>query len=297
MTTELPETIREWEAQGRFFEHEGCPVWYRCDGAGPWLVVLHGFPTSSWDFHRVLEKLSARFRVLLFDFPGYGLSGKPPNRNYSLMKQCDTVLALLADQGIGQAHVLAHDMGATVAAEWLHRRHEGLERPKVLSVTLLNGGIYPELHRPLPTQRLLRSPLLGRLTARFSGYPVFRNQYPKVYSFPEKFDEAHYRTQWALMRHNGGRAVLAKLAGYMRERQRYGSRWWTPLEQLDLPFQIVWGHEDPIAVPDIAERLQITHGKARLSMLAGVGHYPQLEAPDRSTEAMFRGLRAAGLIR
>jgi pimeloyl-ACP methyl ester carboxylesterase len=276
--TELSDRLHSWRASGQYFDADGVSVWFRCRGRGSWLVCFHGFPTSSWDWHRVLPELEKKHRVLVFDFPGYGLSAKPTDRNYSILRQFDAAAALLHTLGIRQFHLLAHDMGDTVACELLYRIAVGESRLEPRSITLLNGGIYPDLHRPLPTQRLLRSRLLGQLTARFSSWRVFMNQYPRVYADPDCFDRQHYQEQWALMLCGEGRKTLARVACYMRERQKFGERWLEPLQTCDVPLQLLWGTKDPIALPSIADRLQARNPAVKKTYLADTGHYPQLES-------------------
>ena len=285
---ELPQRLRQWKQAGEFFDSDGVRLFYQFDeSAGPErdvLVLFHGFPTSSWDWHAVLPALNQRWRTLVFDFPGYGLSDKPPGFSYSLLRQFDAAQALIQHLGIHEFDLLAHDMGNSVACELLYRREKGNLPFTLRSLTLLNGGVYMDLHRPLITQRMLRTPVLGAMTARLSSWRMFRHQYPKVYAQPEHFDESHYEEQWSLMQHNHGRRTLAAVAGYMRERVKMGDRWLGPLHRLDLPFRLLWGKQDPIAVYAIALRLVANNPKAQLNTLEGVGHYPQLEAPQLVTE-------------
>ena len=286
--TELPGALHTWMATGRFANVDGVEVWYQVSGRGPWLVCFHGFPTSSWDWHRLLPLLRHHHRVLVFDFPGHGLSSKPPARGYSILRQLDAAEALLAMLHVREFHLLAHDMGDTVACELMHRLEQGDARLRPLTVTLLNGGIYTELHQPLLTQKLLRTPVVGELTARLSSWRVFRHQYPRVYAEPESFDVNHYREQWGLILHNGGRRTLAKVACYMRERDRYRDRWLEPLHRLRLPLKLIWGRDDPIAVHAIAAKLAVENPLAELVTLDGVGHYPQLESPARVVEELLK---------
>ena len=280
MRSDLPDKLLTWMASGKTAAVDGTHVWYKVAGRGPWLVLFHGFPTSSWDWHRLLPLLTPHHRVLIFDFPGYGLSEKPPGRNYSLLRQMDAVEALLKLLGISEFDLLAHDMGASVACELLHRLEKSETSLQLRSLALLNAGIYMDMHQPLPTQRLLRTPVLGAITARLSSYQVFRHQYPRVYADPDAFDEEHYRQQWALVINNDGRRVLAKIAGYMRERLRYKKRWLDTLHQSTLPVQLIWGKKDPIAIYEIAERLLQQRPATGLLALPEVAHYPQLESPD-----------------
>ena len=287
---ELTPALQSWMAGGHFTRLDGVDLFYRTSGQThsdrPWRVCFHGFPTSSWDWHLLLPSLEKTHRVLVFDFPGYGLSGKPADRSYSLKRQLDAAQALLDFLGIRAFDLLAHDMGNSVACELLRRREEGAYPFELASLALLNGGIYMDLHRPLLTQRLLRTPVVGALTARFSSWRVFRLQYPRVYADPEHFDEAHYRSQWALLQNNGGRRTLHRIAGYMRERTRMGEQWTGPLHRLELPLRVIWGRQDPIAVYGIAEKLCSHNPQAVLTTLDGIGHYPQLEAPGRVAAAL-----------
>jgi pimeloyl-ACP methyl ester carboxylesterase len=282
MMNELSDRLQSWMASGRFTRVGAAEVWYRVDGEGPWLVCLHGFPTSSRDWMWLLPLLSGHYRILIFDFPGYGLSDKDPARDFSLLSQCDVLEALCASLGIEDFHLLAHDMGNSVACELLYRIEQAETPLSLHSVTLLNGGVYMDLHQPLPTQRLLRSPILGPLTARLSSYRVFRHQYPRVYAQPEDFDESH----------RGGLKILARIAGYMKERERMGERWTGPLERLRIPLQLIWGWEDAIAVSEIAQRLSRRNPCAQLIELPSVGHYPQLEAPERTAAAVVRFIQS-----
>jgi len=278
-------------ASGKTAAVDGTHVWYRVTGRGPWLVLFHGFPTSSWDWHRLLPLLTPHYRVLVFDFPGYGLSEKPTGRSYSLLRQMDAVEALLKMLGITEFDLLAHDMGASVACELLHRLEISETSLQLRSLTILNAGIYMDMHQPLPTQRLLRTPLLGAITARLSSYLVFRNQYPAVYARPDEFDEEHYRQQWALVLNNDGRRVLAKIAGYMKERERNGKRWLGPLHRTRVPLSLIWGRRDPIAVHSIAEKICTQNPRASLTTLNDVGHYPQLESPQQVANSILKSMR------
>jgi len=124
------------------------------------------------------------------------------------------------------------------------------------------------------------------LTARFSSWRIFRLQYPRVYARPQQFDEMHYRSQWSLMLNNQRRNTLHKIAGYMKQRQRMAERWTGPLHRLDLPFRVIWGKRDPIAVYSIALKLSQCNPSVSLCTLEETGHYPQLEDPESVAQCL-----------
>lgn len=285
----LPESVIEWNARGRmsyFTEPESFFIDTAPDGRDETVLILHGFPSSSFDWRHVVPALEARYRVVLLDFPGFGFSAKPRNYSYSLFEQADVVEMLLRHLEIGNVHVIAHDMGTSVACELAARLRRGLLHFEPSSLVLMNGSVYIEMARLTPSQKLLLSPLRGLFT-RFASYRVFRAQLRRILG--EAIDESEYEAMWALIEH-GGRDVLAKTIGYVNERRRFGDRWIGGLQLLGIPVGVIWGPEDPVAVPAIAERLAREVSYAELNWLGGLGHYPMIEDPDATAEALVRFL-------
>ena len=138
----------------------------------PPLLLIHGYPTASYDWVRVWPRLAARHSLYALDLLGFGRSEKPRDTDYPIELQADLCMALLDDRGVGNAHVLAHDYGDTVAQELLAREREGQLR--IASMAFLNGGLFPETHRARPIQKLLANPLLGPLLARAMDYGEVR---------------------------------------------------------------------------------------------------------------------------
>ena len=160
-----------WRDGGEWFTHRGHRIFHKVEGSGPWLLLVHGFPTASWDWHRVWPALAARFRVLAFDLLGYGYSDKPPRHPYATADQADLVEALLFHHGVDTVAILAHDYGVTVIQELLARRLQGRATVEISSVCFLNGGLFFEAIRPLLIQRVLLSPRdrQGRTKDRTAG--------------------------------------------------------------------------------------------------------------------------------
>lgn len=88
----------------------------------PVIVLIHGFPTASWDWWKIWHKLRANYRLIAMDMLGFGFSDKPAGHPYSIMEQADIVEALVRDKQLQQFHVLAHDYGDSVAQELLARQ-------------------------------------------------------------------------------------------------------------------------------------------------------------------------------
>jgi len=267
-----------WRAQGRDYVFARQRIRYWTAGAGEPLLLIHGFPTASWDWHYLWEPLAARYRLIACDMLGFGDSAKPRDHDYRLLEQADLQQALLAHLGIDEAvHVLAHDYGDSVAQELLARHEEG--RFRLASCVFLNGGLFPETHRPLLAQRLLLSPL-GRFIAwRFDrrrlGASLLRIS--GVLSPP---DEAELDAFWTLIAQHDGPAVLHRLIRYIPERRQQRERWVAAMQRTQVPLRVINGADDPISGVHMVARYRQLIGNADSVLLDGVGHYPHIEAPE-----------------
>ena len=149
--------IQDWWSDGERVElgADGRHLFVRRMGAGPSMTLLHGFPSSSHDWAKVAPALAERHSLLMPDFLGFGASDKPPEHDYSLHEQADLVEALWARDGVTATIVVAHDYAVSVAQELLARRADGALSVDLQAVHLLNGGLYPDVHRPQPIQLAL----------------------------------------------------------------------------------------------------------------------------------------------
>jgi len=274
-----------WRASAREFDFGGKRIRYWTAGEGEPLLLIHGFPTASWDWHKVWQPLAARYRLIACDMLGFGYSAKPRGHAYSLIEQADLQQALLAQLGIGGAiHVLAHDYGDSVAQELLARHCEG--RIALASCVFLNGGLFPETHRPVRVQKLLLGPfgfLLGRLFSRRSLGATFG----RVFAAQTQPSDAELDDYWRLIAEGDGPAVMHRLIRYMPERVRQRERWVTAMQRCDVPLRVIDGAADPISGAHMVARYRELIPTPDTVLLEGIGHYPQAEAPERVLEHYF----------
>jgi pimeloyl-ACP methyl ester carboxylesterase len=255
-------------------------IFCRLEGAGPWLTFLHGFPTCSWDWAKVAPLIKDRFRLLTFDFLGYGDSDKPANHRYSLFEQASLTEAVWHHYGVERTGLVAHNYGSTVAVELLSRLAENSLTCHLEGVLLMNAGLYVDLQRPVLAQRLLQKPVVGPLLNRFIRERFFRQQFSSIFSpeHPISPDELHQHWR-AIIRRNGVHNYH-RLIYYLTERRLNKARWEGTLENPPVPVRFLWGLEDPVSGRHISAHIRQHIPDARLRELPGIGHYPQLEAPE-----------------
>ena len=276
--------IERWRARGRTIPTRDGSLWVLdepgSDPAATPALLLHGFPSSAFDFARAIEALGAprRRRIVTLDFLGYGLSDKPVDYGYSLFEQADSLLAVARAVGLTRAHVWAHEMGTSVTTELLARRARGLLPLDLASVTLMNGSVHIELAHLTPGQQLLRSPL-GPAFARLSRRSTFGAQVRRT--FARAPDRETVDAMWQLLARADGAARMAQTIRYIEERHRFHRRWIGALEVCDVPALVAWGRRDPVAVIAIAEQLAREIPGARFETWDDLGHWPQIEDPAR----------------
>lgn len=264
------------------------------DGHAIPVLVLHGFPTSSWDFVDVAELVSQKRRVVLFDFLGFGYSDKPDDHGYSLFEQADVATLVARASGITRAHVWAHDMGTSVATELCARRERGLLPFAMESLVLLNGSVHIEMASLTLGQRVLLSPL-GDLFSRVSTKRVFAAQMRRIFGRPANDEDLD--AMWMLLARGDGTRRLPAIIEYVHERTRFRRRWIGALERLDIPALVAWGKKDPVCALAIAQKLAKEIPNAELTIWEDLGHYPQVEAPEKVAhvvEAFWERLGASG---
>jgi pimeloyl-ACP methyl ester carboxylesterase len=274
-----------WKNSGEYFQWRGLPIFVQDSGATdkPVLLMIHGFPTASYDFHLLWPQLAETHRLIAFDMLGYGYSAKPGRWKYSIFQQADVVEALLKSKGVHQCAMLTHDVGDTVGQELLARRVDGKLPFELTAVAMLNGGLFPETHRAILVQKLLLSPL-GFLFTRLMNKDKLQASLRKVCS--PKLSDDDIEAAWHLMAHNNGQLRMHLLIQYMRERRENRERWLGALQKADMPFVLIDGVDDPISGEHMVQRFEeLVPGKQTIR-LAGLGHYPHLEDPAKVLGAL-----------
>jgi pimeloyl-ACP methyl ester carboxylesterase len=286
MSGALTERVRDWQRRGSSEEFRGYPIHtFRQKGDGPLLLLLHGFPSSSYDWRLLLEELPGR-NVLAFDFLGFGLSEKPPKHEYSLFWQADLTEELVRRHGGERpVFVVAHDMGTSVANELMARDIEGRLEMDVAGIFLFNGSMVLEAASPILGQRLLRG-RFGPILARLSSERVFRQQFGSVFGEAHPLGDEETEDQWSLICHNGGRTLGHRLISYMDQREEHAGRWHGAIRDWPGRLSLAWGLQDRVATTDVLAALRELRPSVPVAELPDLAHYPQIEAPTQIAAAL-----------
>ncbi|MEN8769679.1 MAG: alpha/beta hydrolase [Glaciecola sp.] len=306
--------LRDYQAQAQYIKfeqwHIGCfsPVPLLIDSSHdkpvvidkPVVLFLHGFPSASYDWHYQWQALRHSHLCIGLDFLGFGISDKPYPHQYTLQQQTDAVCVLLEHMkaiGIEACHVVAHDYGVSVAQELVARSQSRTSVNEQLpdldvalpvelqSVIFLNGGLFAALHKPLFTQKLLKSslgPIVAKLMSKRTLHQSFMSIFgPNTPPSPTLIDDL-----WQLLLLHDGRRVIPSVLRYIDERAVFAQRWQDALVNSKIPLAFINGIHDPISGQHMLDEFIRLLPNAK-TFAFDVGHYPQIEAPEAVTKALL----------
>lgn len=284
--------VERWRSRGAEEQVRGRRIHvFRRPGEGPLLLLLHGFPSSSYDWRLLLDEIPGR-AVLAFDCLGFGLSEKPPDHEYTLIEQADIAVDLVNRHSPGEeVFLVGHDMGTSVATELMARDIEGDARIDITGAMLFNGSMIQGAASPTLAQRLLRG-RFGPVMARLSSERFFRQQFASIFSEDHPLTDEEAVDQWSLIAHDGGAKIGHRLISYMDERELRAERWHGALRDWQKPLSLAWGMVDPVATMNVLEGVRALRPQAPVHWLEDLGHYPQLEDPARLARALEDSIHA-----
>lgn len=298
MTQAIP-TYQDWVKTGepilyRYTEHgEQCASWIftrivrELGVKKPWLTLLHGFPTSSYDWAQMEQALKPHFHLLYVDFLGFGASDKPKEHAYSIVEQADILRLVWEEHAVDETAILAHGYGVSVVQELLARRAAGRKtRPRLSYIVFFNGVLYPDLYSPRALEAKLSRSVMGALMAPFVKKEQIFAHISE--SFVQKPSGDILEALWQAISHENGHKILNKLLTYPEERLEHKGRWEGAFEGTrDIPMGFIWGMGDSVAGSPVAEKIRQARPDCKFFALKNVGHYPQLEAPENAAKAVI----------
>ncbi|MEC9169533.1 MAG: alpha/beta hydrolase [Pseudomonadota bacterium] len=270
--------LSHWRSSGHFLNVDGQQVFYKKEGTGPVLLLIHGYPTASFDWAKIWPKLTTQFHCVTLDMPGFGFSDKSPKK-YLIKEQADAISEVIRHLGITSAHVLSHDYGDTVAQEMMAQQLENDLAFRIESLHLLNGGLFPETHRALPIQKLLLSPI-GGLLIRFLNKNAIRKSMHNIFGPNTPPSDQDIDDFWTLISANNGHQHMHLLLDYMKQRKQYRERWVSALQNANAPLRLTAGMADPISGAHMVARYKQLIPNADVIELDQIGHYPQIESAE-----------------
>jgi pimeloyl-ACP methyl ester carboxylesterase len=260
----------------------------RCGTPGaPALVLVHGFPTSSIDYFALARELSSEFDIFVLDFPGYGLSDKPPAPHvYSLYDDARLLgYAITQVWGLTEYRMLTHDRGSSVGMIALEMLAAQDPPAAPIDFILTNANIYLRLSNLTVFQTALLDPATGRGTAAATTPELLAAGMGASTFMPRRtLEDPEIAALAKCFAHNDGIRVLPDTIQYLNERAADETGWLEALSKSHVNTTVVWGIHDnvaPLRVPNHVwqKYLRTKPGRNRYWVVPSADHYLQCDAP------------------
>ncbi len=282
-STSVAKTWRdEYPFESRFLELDsGVRMHYIDEGprdnSAPTILCVHGNPTWSFYYRKIVSQFRDTHRVVALDHIGCGLSDKPPHYQYTLAKHTSNLIRLIDALDLQQVTLVVHDWGGAIG---LGAAVERLERIKNLLV--LNTAAFPPPYIPRRIAAC-RIPLLGSWAIRYCNAFAQAAIYMAIDRLPRLDRNAR---EGLLAPYDSPRNRIA-IDGFVRDIPMSETHpTWDVLTKLEsnlpklstLPIQFVWGMKDWCFRPECMERMNLAWPNAKRRELSDVGHYVMEEA-------------------
>ena len=265
-------------ASGRFFNAGGVQSFVREEGDGEAVVCLHGVPSSSYLYRKVLSELAQRgLRGVAFDFPGLGLAGRPADFDYTFTGLGQWTAAAVDALGLDRYHLVIHDIGGPIGLELVAAR-----APQVQSLTILNtimvglGGFRkPWVMRPFEWPRL--GPIY---LATMSRFMFTRLMYLQGVADPSMCPPEEAAVYVDVLKRGDGGAAFLKIMQRFETTRAKEEQYVNAVRQLAVPVQFIWGENDTtLSVEQYGKPAQKATGVARFQRVPAKHFLQEDQAP------------------
>ena len=264
----------------------GVRMHYRDQGAGPTLLLIHGFSASLHTWEPWVEQLGGDYRIVTLDLPGHGLTSAPAGHQPSMQGYAAIVEEFAQALDIARFAIGGNSMGGHVAWEYALAHPE-----RVDALILVDSAGWPDTrsdpeNAPL-VFRLLANPLAASLLRDLDTTRLTRDALVSSFpAHPDLVDDAMVARYTEMSRAPGHRDVLLQLMSPNARTYATPER----LAALSAPVLILHGARDALIPPENAQKFKDAIPQSELLIFEGIGHAPQEEIPEDSALAVHEFL-------
>jgi haloalkane dehalogenase len=291
MSRTVDDVVEKHRSSGREFEADGVRSFVLDRGDGEPVVCLHGVPTSSFLYRKLVPELAGRgMRGVAFDFPGMGLAARPAGFDYSWSGLAAWTGRAIDALGIDRCHLVLHDIGGPIGFEWAITHPE-----RVLTMTVLNSPVdVAVFRRPWPMQPFA-IPYVGEAWLAALRPPASRWLFRYVTIADQSaVEDTELDASIALLkREDGGRAFLRIMRGFELTEPKQAF-FYKGLGSRPYPAQVVWGRDDPALGERRCRAVQEALRVETATLLPARHFVPEDQAPAVASAVVALAAREEG---
>lgn len=272
--------VKEWLSKGQFFQIQEKKIFYITQGDGEVILLIHGYPYSSFEWKEVAQVLSKSNRVILIDLLGFGFSDKPLYHNYTYEDYVLHITLLMQHLGVRRVHVVAHDLGASVAQELIAQQKDRRLDIEISSIAFVNGGLFMDVYKPRMIQRLLsQSPdWCGRFINQLLSRSLIEKSICQLFGKQSRPSQDLLNQLWDVLTYNEGKNISYRLGRLVFDKYRYQHRWISAMQETMIRICYINGPADANSGEHMARHYeQLIPNPKVFRLNQDVGHWPHLE--------------------
>lgn len=277
-----------WKNKGSYYEILGKDFFVIDEGdKEKCLVILHSYFSSSYDYYKVIDELSQKFRVIIPDLINFGASEVVSENYFSIIDQTDYVVALLESLELTEISILGHDYGIAIAQELLARQNGGLLPFTITDFTYCNGNLPINNSYFLDSKENIKKEVAGKMIGMLTAFGIFKKTVKSVIFEDNTISEDELLEMWKQLESNNGRSIIKFIYDYLRERKIFWNRWTLSLINSKVPVKIIWGSKNRVSEEDYPDALACKVAFSDIYWVENSGHYPMLENPKEFVSCVF----------
>ena len=259
-------------------------------------LLVHGLGGSAANWTDFAGLVKRELACEAIDLPGFGRSGPPPRKDYTLQAHADAVIGYLEQSGRGAVHLVANSLGGAVSIVVASQRPDLVRTLTLISPAVpdIRLRVHPLRHNP--RMALLAVPGLGGVVMRHLSHvaPELQVRATIALCFADRRRYSKQRLHEAVEELTARRdlewaniAFLRSMRALAHSQFVRGRQAWTALRSLQMPTLVVWGDTDRLVAPDLAHEVAAAVPNGRLLFLEDVGHTAMMERPDVVARAVL----------
>jgi len=272
----------EYPFNSKYFDINGQKLHYIDEGNGDTLLFVHGTPSWSFDFRKIIKSLKENCRCVAIDHIGFGLSNKPEHYDYTTQNHSRTLEKFVLDKQLDNITLVVHDFGGPIGLNFALQYPE-----KIKNLIILNSWLWISENDPdyIKLKKILKNPLLPFLYRYLNFSPKF--------ILPQSFGDSklpknllkQYTKPFADKTQRNGALAFAKS---LLNDQKWFEELWNKRHSISgKPTLFIWGMKDPVIKPHNLEKFLSGFRNSKTVQLETCGHFPQEEQPEKVIKAMI----------
>ena len=300
-----PAPALEWCQAGEYFSWESnlpvnddfdaLNIFHTCQGnpKDPAVLMIHGYPTSSFDYASLFDELKDEFFLCALDTPGYGFSDKPlDGYDYSIDDDAQLVDYFVREIAeLDEFAILTHDKGDSVGLALLQIYQAYDKKPYTIQHHFItNGNIYLPLAQLTNGQKALLNPTLGPVISALLPAGRFAEGLADL-AFATTLPQSEIDAYASISAYQDGLAVQHEIIEYLNERAENEVGWLQGLAKSEIPTTLIWGELDAIAPLEVPDHAWNNYLKDRATpaiywRIPCADHYLQVDTPELIAKIM-----------